>query len=65
MDGQETRLVDHFVEPEQFPLVKIRPFDDLDHLGDHGARQIAGLGQLQPACLDCSSQEDQGSAGHP
>jgi hypothetical protein len=41
-----------------FVLVEIRPFDDLDHLGDHGARQIARLGQLQPIGLNCTWEQD-------
>ena len=44
------------VVPEQFILVETGPFDDLDHLGDHGARQIARLGQLQPTRIGRTSQ---------
>ena len=37
MQRQEVRLVDDLVKPKRVGLVIARPFDELAHLGDHGA----------------------------
>ena len=59
MQRQEVRLVDDLVEPKRVGLVISRPFDQLAHLGDHGARQVAGCSQRQAAALDRLLQQDE------
>lgn len=44
-------------------LIETRPLHDLEHLSDHGAGQVALLGQLQPTGFDCTSQQDHRIAG--
>jgi hypothetical protein len=53
---QEVGLVYDLLEPQQLSLVIIRRFDDLEHLLDHGAGQVAGRSQLQSTGLGCSSK---------
>jgi hypothetical protein len=43
MQGQEIRLVNDLVEPEEFVLVIIRPLDDSTHFPDHGTGQSASV----------------------
>ena len=54
MDGEEIQLVDHLVECEQLVLIETWPVDDLNHLRDHSAGQIASGGQLQPTFIGTS-----------
>jgi hypothetical protein len=37
LQRQEVRFVDDLAEPKRIGLVVARPFDQLAHLGDHGA----------------------------
>ena len=60
MQGQKVGLVYDPLVLKQFILVIIRRLDDLEHLLDHGAGQVASCSQLQPTCLRCSSKQAQG-----
>jgi hypothetical protein len=54
---EEVGLVYDFVIPNQLILVIIRPLNDPTQLLHHGARQVAGRGQLQSTCVRCSSKQ--------
>src|SRR5205823_8990273 len=61
--GQKILLVDNLVELKQLGLIETRPLDDLDHLGDYSAGQVAGCSQFQPTRFNCPLEQNPGSAG--
>src|SRR6202035_5926090 len=57
---EEVRLVYDLLEPQQLILVIIGRMDYPKHLLYNRAGQVAGRGQLQSTCFECSPEQDQG-----